>query len=220
MGAHIRKKSKTEKKQIVYLIGVFTLGLFLHLIPATRHIAISLTEVFYFLINLVILSFIVRTNKHNLTAFFLWAIPGIFIIFILQVLSVNNNEFFGSFSYSSSLNHQIAGVPYIISFLWITLIFTSLSLSSKITKNNLLRILLAAFFVVLLDIILEPLGMKLGYWQWEHYSVPFQNYLMWFVISVVFSSALIIMKIEPRSLIGRTYFIIIFIFFTILRIAL
>jgi putative membrane protein len=39
--------------------------------------------------------------------------------------------------------------------------------------------LLATFF----DWIMEPVAMKLGFWQWTNDEIPFFNYTSWFVIS-------------------------------------
>jgi bisanhydrobacterioruberin hydratase len=31
---------------------------------------------------------------------------------------------------------------------------------------------------------MEPVAVKLGYWQWKTEVIPFYNYLCWFVISM------------------------------------
>lgn len=202
------KKSKTEKKQVLFILLVYCLDLILLILPFSRKIVINLSEVFYFLISLVILSFIIRTNKKKLTAFFLWTITAFFGIYLLQVFSINNNIIFGSCWFGGTFSHQIAGVPYIISIFWIVILFSAIALASKITSINFLRILFSSIFVVILDLFLEPVAMKLDYWQWENKSVPLQNYVIWFIISIIFSTFLIIFKLEPRSFVGRSFFLI------------
>jgi putative membrane protein len=41
-----------------------------------------------------------------------------------------------------------------------------------------------ATIAVFLDWIMEPVAVKLGYWQWKTEVIPFYNYLCWFIISM------------------------------------
>ena len=41
--------------------------------------------------------------------------------------------------------------------------------------------LLATFF----DWIMEPVAMKLGFWQWRNNDITFYNYFCWFMISAL-----------------------------------
>jgi len=214
------KKSKSEQKQVFFISIVFFICLLLHILPLTYKIIINLSEIFYFLMSMVILAFIIKNNRKKLTTFFLCVIPAIFGIYILQVISVNNNSIFGSFGYGSTFKHQIAGVPIIISLFWVVLIISALSLASKITRNAILRILYASLLLVILDFLMEPVAMKLDYWQWEGKTVPLQNYATWFIISFLITSVFAIVRMEPRSLVSRTFFLILIAFFALLNIFL
>jgi putative membrane protein len=36
-----------------------------------------------------------------------------------------------------------------------------------------------------LDYFVEPVAMALGFWHWENDVIPLQNYMMWFITSLV-----------------------------------
>lgn len=219
-GPKKHKKSKSEQKQILFISLVYFLYLILNILPFSREITTNLSEVFYFVISIVVFSFILKNNKKKLTAFFLFFIPAFFGIYLLQVVSVNNDALLGSQQFGSVFAHKIAGVPFIVSLFWIVTIFSSLSLAVKLVKNNPLRIVLASLFIVILDIFLEQVAMKLDYWQWENRVVPLSNYVIWFIASLVLTTAILIIKIEPRSQVSRSFFIIQTAFFFLLWIFL
>ena len=58
----------------------------------------------------------------------------------------------------------------------------SISLSKCCTNNSYVIALLAGLISVLFDIILEPVAISLGYWQWSNFSPPLSNYYSWFII--------------------------------------
>lgn len=35
-----------------------------------------------------------------------------------------------------------------------------------------------------LDYLVEPVAIKLDFWNWENEIIPLQNYLMWFIKSI------------------------------------
>jgi putative membrane protein len=37
------------------------------------------------------------------------------------------------------------------------------------------------------DYLMEPAAIKLGYWVWQGSVIPFQNYLAWFVLGLLFA---------------------------------
>ena len=39
--------------------------------------------------------------------------------------------------------------------------------------------------MVLLDIIIEPIAIKLDFWTWADVAVPIQNYVMWFFTAFI-----------------------------------
>ena len=49
------------------------------------------------------------------------------------------------------------------------------------------------------DIILEQLAPVLDMWHWENFRVPLQNYLAWFILALIFHSAIKFLGIQIRN---------------------
>ncbi|MBK9792799.1 MAG: carotenoid biosynthesis protein [Sphingobacteriales bacterium] len=37
--------------------------------------------------------------------------------------------------------------------------------------------------MTLLDVFIEPVAIRLDFWQWQNNVIPFQNYVAWYLIS-------------------------------------
>ena len=74
--------------------------------------------------------------------------------------------------------------------------------------------------MVLIDVLIEPVAINLGFWSWDLIEIPIKNYFMWFIVSFIINYALASsqIKINPRM---STYVLISqLIFFTYLNFAL
>ena len=117
-----------------------------------------------------------------------------------EMIGVNTGKLFGEYKYGTVLGVKFNGVPWLIGINWFIIIFCSGSvmvqmqqwfskkfekegstLSPLITGISLVidGALLATFF----DWVMEPVAMKLGFWQWQNSNIPFYNYLCWLIIS-------------------------------------
>ena len=76
----------------------------------------------------------------------------------------------------------------------------------------------ASFLAVLFDWIMEPVAVKLGFWQWENNQIPTIIIYSWVIISAVvaccFSESLTMNK---RNIFAVHLFIIQLLFFLVLR---
>ena len=82
----------------------------------------------------------------------------------------------------SSSNNRI--FLFLIGINWVILTFITGSISSYIFKNLKISILFGAIFMILLDLIIEPVAPLLGFWIFDLPSVPLQNYVGWFLIGL------------------------------------
>jgi len=96
----------------------------------------------------------------------------------------------------------------------------SISLAKVCTKNPYLIALLAGLFSVLFDIILEPVAIHLGYWQWSTISPPLSNYYSWFIIVFLLTILYGKLKVEVDSTLPRFYLFVQTVFFLSLNIIL
>ena len=63
----------------------------------------------------------------------------------------------------TTLGAKILGVPVLIGVNWIILTFITGSLSSFLFKNKFLSVLMGAVFMILLDLLIEPVAPLLGF---------------------------------------------------------
>lgn len=116
-------------------------------------------------------------------AIFLFAIVAIIAWFVVLV-GVKTGAIFGVFSYGSAIGMKVLGVPLLVGFGWAILIYMSFEATRMLTANNR-RMAAAAGLMVAYDILLEPVAKHLKLWQFERNEVPFQNYVVWFLLAYV-----------------------------------
>mgnify|MGYP002023459231 FL=1 len=72
--------------------------------------------------------------------------------------------------------------------------------------------------MTLLDVLIEPVAIKVNFWTWENPEVPLTNYIAWFVISAALSYLWQVNRIDLNKTIGYTVFLAQLIFFSALTI--
>jgi len=137
-------------------------------------------------VNLFISFVLLIVNQNQLESNELKTISIIFLIgMICEILGVNYGLIFGDYVYLDNLGFKILGVPILIGFNWIILTLITGSLSSLFSSNVYYSVFLGAIFMILLDLLIEPVAPLLGFWVFDNEQVPVQNYIGWFVIGLV-----------------------------------
>jgi putative membrane protein len=75
----------------------------------------------------------------------------------------------------------------------------------------------ASFLVFMFDWIMEPVAVKLGYWQWENNTIPLYNYLSWIIISAGLLTVFRKLNRDKHNVFAVHLFIIQLLFFVVLR---
>lgn len=113
----------------------------------------------------------------------------LFITFLIgfgvEVAGVHTGAIFGEYSYGKTLGTKLWQVPLAIGLNWAILIYATGLVSDKIKVAKPLKALIAAALMVLLDYLIEPVAIKLDFWSWSQETIPIQNYLAWFLVSLV-----------------------------------
>ena len=137
-------------------------------------------------INLLVSFVLLLINQKRLNGI---ELKSVFLIFIIgmasEILGVNYGLIFGDYAYLDNLGVKILGVPVLIGFNWIILTFITGSLSSLFLKNKYMSVLLGAIFLILLDLLMEPVAPLLGFWIFDLPTVPLQNYMGWFAVGII-----------------------------------
>jgi putative membrane protein len=206
---------KKNSHYIVFVLGIFYLvGIIIHLLPVTQHLALSLTEPQLLLVNSALLGWLVYQQRS--TRFIFWFLFAFVFSVSLEMIGVKTGLIFGEYYYGDTMNLKILRVPVVIGLNWVILILGGYALARLLSKG-IVAVLLSGIIVVLFDFVMEPVAMILDYWQWEGNSIPLQNYVAWFLITIILVSILYFYKITINSIILKGYFIIQFVFFLTLR---
>ena len=120
---------------------------------------------------------------------------GIYAL-VLESVAVATGVPYGRFGYSGVLGPRLFGLaPLTVVLAWTPLILGSLAVTRRAWQ--------AVALLVVLDLVLDPAAVRLGFWRWEepgrYYGVPLVNFLGWVVSG---SIAVLAMRRLPRPLPG------------------
>jgi len=111
--------------------------------------------------------------------------------FVIEVVGVKTGVLFGEYHYGSVLGFKVLGVPLVIGLNWLVLSLATHSIMRVFLNIVFSIICTASLLMVLLDLLIEPVAIKLGFWTWDSSFVPLQNYIMWFFSAFVMQYVLI-----------------------------
>ncbi len=131
----------------------------------------------------------------------------------IEILGIQTGKIFGEYRYGDSLGLSILSVPLMIGVNWVFLTYASSSVFEGIRLPDSVKVILASLVMVGYDIVLEQSAPKMDMWYWEEGAVPFQNYVAWFAIAVVFHSVLKIFRINTSNPVAAAILLCQFIFF-------
>ena len=101
---------------------------------------------------------------------------------------------YGTFYYGDSLGPKLLGLaPYILPVSYVPLVIGAVAATGS--RSVALWILKSALLLTLMDGVLDPGAVSLGFWVWPeggpYYGVPVSNYLGW-ILSGALASALLL----------------------------
>ena len=124
---------------------------------------------------------------------------AIFLLgFIIELIGVNTNWPFGAYSYGEVLGWKWFKTPVIIGVNWFILMYATHGMAVRISKLSWVSALLAGGFMVLIDLLIEPVAIAIGFWSWEAAEPPLENYIAWFFIATGMSFLWKAMSHRPR----------------------
>ncbi|WP_177218305.1 carotenoid biosynthesis protein [Robiginitalea myxolifaciens] len=101
----------------------------------------------------------------------------------VEWIGVHSGLLFGSYAYGENLGPKIYGVPALIGLNWALLGFASGAVASRLVQGRILRTVIAAGLMTLLDLAIEPLAPVFDFWEFEGGVAPWTNYLSWFLVA-------------------------------------
>lgn len=174
---------------------------------------------------------------HNDRNFYFWLFTFLCfgIGFFTEFLGVNYQVLFGEYKYLPALGVTWKHVPLIIAINWFIIIYCcGISVQHVLNKIwNRLKddempmrndvgfwaiVLDGALLATFFDWVMEPVAVKLGFWQWlGDGSIPLKNYWSWFLVSAVLLLFFRLMRFDKNNLFAVHLLLIQTMFFLILR---
>ncbi len=133
--------------------------------------------------------------------------------FVIEAIGVHTGFVFGNYRYGSGLGFKVFKTPLIIGINWLMLVYMTSSITEKYNIRGFSGIVVASLTMLIYDFVLEPVAPEMDMWHWDNNLVPFQNYVVWFVLAVTFHSIFKAFNIGTRNRLAEVIFICQFCFF-------
>jgi len=214
-GLHQQAEELSINRKAISIIIIFHLvGLIGLSIPLTRPIFLYIVP-YHLLLMLAVL--VLNHNRVDNRFIFFMAI--IFISgFAAEWVGVHKHWLFGDYFYGNTLGIKISRVPLIMTVNWFLLTYSaSVLMQRSRLKSMLFRVIIGALILTLLDLLIEPVAVRLDYWHWADGVVPFKNYLSWFLAGVVMLFIYELFRFKYQRVVAPVFLLIQFIFFGILH---
>lgn len=172
---------------LIYLILIFggiwhILGLF-QKISSILHVPLL---VFLFSANFV---YYINRYKNTplLNIFYIWTGIVFVTAVTIEIVGEKTGMIFGHYNYSDILSPNVFGVPVVIGLSWLNLVYGSVEITNKFFHTSWqIKAVIAALMMTGFDAVMEPAARALGFWYWQNYAIPLQNYIAWFFFAFIF----------------------------------
>ena len=190
-------------------------------------------------LNLCLMSLLlIITQKQKNRAFFLFFIAAFIVGFTTEIIGVNTSLLFGHYKYGSVLGIKYFSVPLLIGINWFIIMYCTGVIADQLYgwSNKKLSeagaeikpvvrlvsfIIDGALLATLFDFIIEPVAVKMGFWQWlDNGQIPFYNYVCWFFISLLLLTVFRLLSFDKNNRLAVHLFIVQVLFFLLLRVFL
>jgi putative membrane protein len=196
----------------------YTVGLVLFILPLSRPLFMAITPLSLLFVNTLLLYHHKKLNLNFFIFFFTVTISS----FIVEVIGVKTGDIFGNYIYLSSLGPKILETPVIIGVNWMMLTYCSAAIMHYISKrslgvvSNIIRITGGAALMTGYDFIAELIAPQMNMWRFDGGTPPALNYLMWFILGLIFHTLFNSLKIKPIGKPAIALFVLQLIFFSLI----
>lgn len=178
---------------------------------------------------------LIWTHDDRNKYFIIFSLTAFVVGFLAEVIGVNTGLLFGDYAYGKVLGVKWLQVPLLIGLNWFVIIYccgvSTHTLLMKVIKKvasqeqqppMALKVLSViadgATLAVIFDWMMEPVAVKLGFWEWNgDGSIPLYNYLCWFVISLALLTLFHFCKFNKPNKFAVNLLLIQIMFFLLLR---
>ncbi|MBK7183870.1 MAG: carotenoid biosynthesis protein [Bacteroidetes bacterium] len=172
-------------------------------------------------LNLLISVAFIYINQKEYNQSLLAASMLIYLMgFIVELIGVKTGVLFGEYNYGNTLGLKLFNIPLIIGVNWLMLVFFFFCacICNSANISFILKSILGAFMLVLLDFLIEPIAIKFDFWTWQNGIVPFKNYVAWFLFSFLFLMIFYKFQFNKNNSIAKLLYFVQILFFGVLTI--
>lgn len=204
------KKNIVVRYATKFLYIIFAVGVAGHLLHDTRELMLLLTPFTLVLtIGVVFYSLLLESNRKLIY----WLAATYLFTLTVEIAGVKTGLIFGQYSYGRTLGSKLFDVPLIIGLNWVFVILGGIIISKEMTSDKNLIAVITGLIAVVFDLFLEPVAMKLDYWNWLDGEIPVQNYAAWFVIAFIVSWLFSRFNLHIKTDLPKIYLLVQFVFF-------
>lgn len=153
-----------------------------------------------------------------------WYFLGIsFLVgFGIEVLGVNTGAIFGHYQYDYVFGYKVFGTPLLIGVNWLLTAYCCGTAANWFFQKShpVVVAMVGAACMTGLDMLVEPVAMRYGFWSWAGDVVPIQNYIAWFATGFVLQYLFVRWRIPQRNGLALLLLACQIIFFIVLNLVL
>lgn len=201
--------------------GAIIIIILFHLVGLVGFCVPSLQSLFKLLVPyhlLLMLLVIIASHKWFDAKFIFFILLIASLGFTAEWLGVHKYWLFGDYSYGKTLGYKLFDIPLLIGVNWFLLIYgVGVAMQYSRLRNALVRLLLGAAILVLLDLLIEPVAIRFDYWTWQSAGIPLKNYGCWFGLSFLLLSMFELFGFKKQNMAAPVLIITQFVFFGVLN---
>jgi len=206
------QKTFTDINAVRLLVAMHIAGVIGLSVPYSQNIFTWLVP-FNLLANVAIILLFHKTwNKAFLAATSIVMLLG----FTVEVIGVDTGDIFGNYWYETTLGYKVLDVPLLIAINWLIVIYTTSAITEEFKIAKPFKVLIASLLTVCLDFLIEPIAIKLDFWDWQGGVIPIQNYVGWFVTALVLHTIWAFSPFEKKNAVAIVLYCCEILFFLIL----
>lgn len=167
-------------------------------------------------LHLLLMALLLFLSARHDQKMLLWMTAVFVAGYAVEWVGVHTGILFGNYHYGVVLGPQLDGIPLVIGLNWIAVLTGACSVVGLSKVPTWQKIIGAALLATAFDWLLEPVAIRLGYWQWAGNTIPFFNYVCWAGVSAAMAAGWYGLKLRPNHF-AVALLLIEAVFFALLR---
>ncbi|PWJ41879.1 carotenoid biosynthesis protein [Sediminitomix flava] len=121
----------------------------------------------------------------------------------VEVLGVKTGVIFGEYAYGDTLGFALFDVPLMMGVNWVLMVYTTACVVEQFSNKWWTKAIFGSALMVLTDYFMEPVAMRYDFWNWADATIPFQNYLAWYIFAFLFHLVFYFLVPKINNQIGK-----------------